>query len=162
MHVAVDHGNAQVPAVLFVQHAGGHGDVVEHAVPFSSVAEGVVRPAGEVHGHAAFERRPCGGNRPADAAPRTLDHPFRPRKSDSPLFVAGEPSTHDAVDVVRIVRERELVEPRGRRLDEILPRDDAFLDNAFAKPRILRHRESVRRRQRQHEMVAVEGAHPDD
>ena len=149
-------------AAIPLQHAGGDGHVVEHAVAFAAIGKRVMGAAGQVGGDALVERRaaprrwwrrPTGatarpspattgsrcaaGRRPQGAAwRRPPRRPGRARGADPPRPPAA----------LRASRRR----------------DDAIGDDPLAQPRGLRHREPVALRQRQDEVVRVERAACDD
>ena len=147
--------------LIALQHPGADGDVVEHAEAFAAIGERVVRAAGQVRRHAVIERGAGRRDRRADRSARALDHLRRPRESDAPLDVGRHRSVHDGVDILRIVHEPQIVERGRRRFVQIIGRDDAFGEDALAQPRVLRHRELVSLRQRQHEVIGVKRAQAD-
>ena len=68
----------------------------------------------------------------------------------------------DGVDVAGVVNQPQIVPRRRRRFVQIVRRDDAFGEDALAQPRVLRHRELVSLRQRQHEVIGVKRSHAHD
>ena len=55
----------------------------------------------------------------------------------------------------------QILERRERRFVKIVGADDAFGEDALAQPRVLRHRELVALRQRQHEVIGIKRSHDD-
>ena len=163
VHVTIDHGNSRRCRTrcdrIPLDDARGDGDIVEDTVAGAMIAEGVMRAAGQVHGGAIGEREARRGNRSPNAAPRPFDHRRRPWKSDPALVFRRQASLNHVSNVCRIVREQELVERNGTRLHEIAGIEDAVRNHTLAQLSILQHRERMRGRERQDEVIAVEGFH---
>jgi len=158
VHVEVDHGNTHARARrrrVGLDHARGDRGVVEDAIPRAARARCVMSAAGEVRGHAFAERDTRGGDRRAGRAPRALDHRLAPRKSDCTDLHRIEAAGGDALDVARVVRERELAIGRRNGLGKHHLRQ--LLLDPMAQARVLLHREAMVLGQREHEAVAVEG-----
>ena len=118
-----------------LQHARGHGDVVEDAEAFAAIRERVVRAAGQVGGRAFVQRGVGGGNGGADRSAGALDHLRRPRKADAALDVPR----HRAVGDARRHTPRSWTSRRCRPTPPPAPRcrsigrDDALGEDALAQ-----------------------------
>jgi hypothetical protein len=146
-------------SLLVDQPANCDRDIVEDAVTFAVIGVCVVRAAGEVDCKAVVERGARSAHRCADGPPRAFDHLRRPRKPDAPWFVRVETSFGNSPHVGGLMRQDELRIAGGRRFHQLMRRNDAGSDYALAEPAVLRHRETVSRRQRQDEMISVEDLH---
>ena len=69
-----------------------------------------MRSAREVHRDAFIQRGAHGFTRPARRAIRSFDERLRPREAESSLFIGGERSAREPIDVVRSVDEQQVVE----------------------------------------------------
>ena len=163
MHVEVDDRDAQQLAMhavpLGLHQARGHRGVVEDTVAAALVGRGVVRAARQVGREPSAdgtERRVRGRDRGTDRAARALDHRFAPRKAYFTLLRRAQRAVDHGRQIARCVSEREFAVTGRQRLAK-LQAGQAF--ELLAQQPVLRHRKAMPRRQRQHELVGVEGLH---
>jgi hypothetical protein len=118
MHVEVDHRHLADPSGLEQRHRR-HRDVVEHAIPFTAIAESVMRAAGQVGRDAIPERGACRRECPTDRPARPFNHLRRPRETDAPLLLGGQPAVAHARHVVGGVDAFEVAPGDGVWFDEV-------------------------------------------
>mmetsp|Transcript_20595 Transcript_20595/g.41869 ORF Transcript_20595/g.41869 Transcript_20595/m.41869 type:complete len:267 (+) Transcript_20595:750-1550(+) len=120
MHVQVADEDAAHPLRIVTQrHHRGDGNVVEDAVALSTVAECVVRPAGDV----AREARPLylahgvhGGHRAPCRRERSLDGGLRPREADAAVLERAQFVVQIARHVMRRMHSVQIGQTHERRL----------------------------------------------
>jgi hypothetical protein len=114
--------------------------------------------AGQIDARAAGE----GGNRCfdrcADGAPRALHHFQRPGEADASYCRRLECPGDNVMEIAGIVHAQQL--RIARRARNAQRHAVQLVRDACAQPRILRHREPMSLRQRQHEVVGVIHSHP--
>lgn len=161
VHVEIDHGHPQQrrmarPMPLGLHEARRDRDVVEHAVARALVGARVMRSAGQVGGNAIGKRCARRGDRRADRAARPRHHRLAPGEAYLTLLRFAQRAVTDGAHVLGRVRQREFAVARGRRLPHLEPGEPL---EALAQQPVLRHRKAMPGRQRQHELIGVEGLH---
>ncbi len=81
VHIEIQDRGA-TDSTLRLRGQRGYRTVVEHAVAFAVIAEGVMGAAAEDYGNAYFKRGATGFDSGAGRVPGSLDHLRRPRKAD--------------------------------------------------------------------------------
>ena len=141
---------------LGLHQSRGDGSVVEDAVAAALVGRGVVGAARQVGGHAAFQRRPCRSDGGSDRTTRPLHHRLAPREADLALQRCAERAFGHRAHVSRRVRERQFTLRSRQGRTQLHARQ---FNQPLAQQPVLRHREAMARRQRQNELIGVEGLH---
>ena len=161
VNVEVDHCNAKEvampPVPLGLHQPRGHRRVVEHAIAAAAIGVGVMRTAGEVGGHTLSQRRARCTDRRPDRAPRPLGHAWRPWKPDLALLRGIQQPFGHRSDVSRGVRQCQLALGCRRRLAHHQPA--RVRGQPIAQALVLGHRKAMPCRQRQNEVVGIEGLH---
>jgi hypothetical protein len=118
---------------------------------------GVMGTSSQIDADPLEER--CAGcrNRGARRTPRTFHHLGRPGKSNRALIGLIEIASAKAADPVWMMRKRQLPVGRSGRFNEFHLRQ--ALLNRRTEQGIFPHGESMLRREREHELITVEGLH---
>ncbi|HEV2130665.1 MAG TPA: hypothetical protein VGR27_06160 [Longimicrobiaceae bacterium] len=164
VHVAVEDRGADNPPLPL---QGAHRDrrIVEDTEPLSLSGVRVVRAAGKIGSDPPppARRRIQGGATGADRGARraagALDHLRAPGEADAPLLEERQRSHPDALQVIRVVRQRQLLPGGGGWLAQLLRRQDFLGAAALPQPRVLGHGEAVTGGERENETVGVERLH---
>ena len=152
VNVEVDH---QTPSyVTFgLQNTDGYRDVIEHAVPLTSVGEGMVSTPGEVAGDSVFERGSGRRQRPADRGETPSDELLAPGDADAPTRVLVQVIVKDLSDVLGRVDPLEVLALDQRGGQEVPWREQPLGQERVAEFRVFGERETVPFGQRERMVV---------
>ena len=142
VNVEVDDHRASDPTVA-LQGADRDGDIVEHTEAFTVVGERMVRPAGEVHRQAPFERGRGGLTRSTDSTKRALDQGLGPGEPDATQLRIRQRPCRDRVHIPPGVHEQERIDRRALGLVQVGWSDEPSRHHRVAKQGVLRDRKPV-------------------
>jgi hypothetical protein len=144
-------------AILGLHQTGSNRHVIEATKTLAPIGMRVVGAPGQIDANALEESDAGCCNRGTSGAPGTFHHFGRPRKPNRTLIGLIQVATAKAANPVWVMRERQLSIGCGRRLKQFHLRQ-VLLDRR-TQERVLPHGKSVLGREREHELVAVEGLH---